>query len=179
LLFVKFITSGKQVFANEAEHVRLSGSHTGEFQMTGITLSLAMQAALLTSGSDPYSQAYHAAQTNGQPLVVLVGTDWCPGCRTMKQGVLPRLTGRGKLRNVNFCHVNSDDNWNLASKLLVGDTIPQLVVFTKTPEGWKREQLVGAKPEEQVEAVLDRAVQTAQLATNVSMTSTKVESRVE
>ncbi len=129
--------------------------------MTGITLSLALQAAMLTSGADGYADAYRATESNGQPLVVLVGTDWCPGCRTMKQGVIPRLLGRGKMRNVNFAQVNSDDDWKLASQLLEGDTIPQLIVFTPTEKGWKREQVTGAKAEHEVEAIIERAVKAA------------------
>ena len=140
--------------------------------MTGITLSLALQAALLTSGADntTYNDAFRATQSNGQPLVVLVGTDWCPGCKTMKQGVIPRLLGRGKMRNVNFAQVNSDDDWNLASKLLEGDTIPQLIVYTPTDKGWKRERVTGARSEAEIEALIDRAVKTAKGSDRLTMT---------
>lgn len=128
--------------------------------MTGFTVSLVMQAAMLSSGAQPYADAYHAAQANNQPLVVLVGTEWCPGCKTMKQGVMPRLFGRGKMRNVQFTQVNSDEDWNLASKLLQGNTIPQLVVFSKGADGgWQREQLTGAKTEAEVEAAIERAIE--------------------
>ena len=143
--------------------------------MTGITLSLALQAAMLTSGADGYADAYRATASNGKPLVVLVGTDWCPGCRTMKQGVIPRLLGRGKMRNVNFAQVNSDDDWNLASQLLTGDTIPQLIVFTPTENGWKRELAVGAKSDAEVEAMIDRAVEATKGADRISMTPKSTE----
>jgi hypothetical protein len=76
------------------------------------------------------------------------------------------------MQRVNFAQVNSDDDWGLASKLLVGDTIPQLVVFTKTPEGWKREHLTGAKSEAEVEAAIDRASAAVQTAERLSMTPT-------
>ena len=140
--------------------------------MTGLAISFVLQTAMLTAGADGYSDAYHAAQSNGKPLVVLVGTEWCPGCKTMKHGILPRLMGRGKMQRVNFAQVNSDDDWGLASKLLVGDTIPQLVVFAKTPEGWKCEHLKGAKSEAEVEEAIERATTAMQATERLSMTPT-------
>ena len=55
--------------------------------MTTLALSLILQASVLASGDENYATAYKKAQT-GQPLVVLVGAEWCPGCRTMKQSVM-------------------------------------------------------------------------------------------
>ena len=126
--------------------------------MHGIALSVVLQAAMLATGAEGYEEAYAKATEQGQPLVVLVGADWCPGCQVMKHGVLAKLRERGRLKRVNYTTVNMDENSELAQKLMHGGKIPQLIVFTKTDEGWKREQVVGATSEENVESMIDRAL---------------------
>lgn len=126
--------------------------------MTGLAFLVVLQAGVLGVEGQSYAEAYKQAQTNGQPLVVLVGTEWCQGCKVMKQGVIPNLFRRGKLRDVQFSTVNADDHPTLARRLLRGESIPQLIVFTKTPDGWRREQLIGQKDEKEVETVIERAI---------------------
>ena len=135
--------------------------------MTGLALGLMMQTALWTAGPQSYEQAYKHAQTNGQPILVLVGADWCPGCRTMKGAVLPRMQQGGKLKGVNFALVDTDANEQLAAHLMRGNSIPQLIVFAKTTKGWHREQITGATDEESVTQLLQRA-SAAQLAAKVA-----------
>ena len=131
--------------------------------MTGVALGFMMQTVLLAAGPQPYAEAYKQAEANGQPILVLVGADWCPGCRTMKVAVMPRLQQQGKLRSVNFALVNTDENDALANQLMRGSSIPQLIVFAKTEKGWYREQITGATSEAEVEQLLRRAT-TAQIA---------------
>lgn len=126
--------------------------------MSGIAMSLVLQAAVLAGGAQPYDAAYASAQENGRPLLVLVGAEWCPGCRTMKQIVMPRMAQSGKLQQVNFAEVNSDYEPTLARGLMRGGSIPQLIVFVKTPKGWHREQITGATSEAGVQALVDRAL---------------------
>jgi thioredoxin-like negative regulator of GroEL len=127
--------------------------------MTSVALLIALQTSVMGVDGQSYAEAYKQAQSNNQPLVVLVGTEWCQGCRVMKQGVIPNMFRQGKLRNVQFSTVNADEHPTLARRLMRGESIPQLIVFTKTPEGWQREQLVGQKEEVEVEAVITRAVE--------------------
>ncbi len=126
--------------------------------MYGVALSFVLQAAMLSSGAEAYEEAYQKSTEKGTPLLVLVGADWCPGCVTMKQGVLARLRERGRLHRVNYTTVNLDENSELAGKLMQGGTIPQLIVFTKTDKGWHREQITGATGEETVESMIDKAL---------------------
>jgi thiol-disulfide isomerase/thioredoxin len=112
--------------------------------MSGLAMGLVLQAALLTSGADNYDAAVKAAQENGQPLVVLVGADWCPGCVTMKTSTMPAMARSGGLKGVQYVTVNYDQNPNLARQLMRGNAIPQLVVFSKTEKGWHRETSTGA-----------------------------------
>jgi thioredoxin-like negative regulator of GroEL len=109
-----------------------------------------------------YEQAYKQAETNGRPLLVLVGADWCPGCRTMKGGVMARMLRGGRLDRVNYAVVNTDQERALASKLMRGGSIPQLIVFTKSgKDTWVREQITGATSEDGVAALIDKAAAVA------------------
>ena len=105
--------------------------------MTGLALGFMMQTVLLAAGPQTYDEAYKQAETNGQPILVLVGADWCPGCRTMKAGVLPKLQAGGKLKGINFAQVNTDESATLAGHLMRGNSIPQLIVYAKTEKGWQ------------------------------------------
>ena len=135
--------------------------------MTGLALGLLMQTTLLAAGPQSYDDAFKQAETNGQPILVLVGAEWCPGCRTMKSSVLPKLAQGGKLKKVNFALVDTDASENLAAHLMRGNSIPQLIVFAKTAKGWHREQITGATSGEAVEQLIKRATD-AQVAAKVS-----------
>jgi thioredoxin-like negative regulator of GroEL len=123
-----------------------------------LAASLAMHFALAAASAQPYDSAYQQAQANGQPLVVLVGADWCPGCRTMKHNVMARLERSGRLSNVSYTTINTDAQSDLAGQLMQGGMIPQLIVFSKQEDGrWRREQITGAASETQVSALIARA----------------------
>ncbi len=126
--------------------------------MSGLAMGLVLQAALLTSGADNYEAALKTAQENGQPLVVLVGADWCPGCVTMKTSTMPAMARSGGLKGVQYVTINYDQNPTLARKIMRGNSIPQLVVFSKTEKGWHREQITGATSSGAVTGLIQRAV---------------------
>jgi thioredoxin-like negative regulator of GroEL len=138
--------------------------------MSGVAMSLVLQAAVLAGGAQPYDAAFQNAQENNRPLLVLVGADWCPGCVTMKRSVMPRMAQSGKLSKVNFAEVNSDVSPAVAGRLMRGGSIPQLIVFAKTPNGWYREQITGATSEAGVQALIQRAEQ-VQRASAVPVTT--------
>lgn len=146
--------------------------------MSGVALGIVFQAAILVSGSQPYAEAFNEAASNGQPLLVLVGADWCPGCVTMKQTVLPRLVGNGRLRRVNYTTVNIDEHSELAYKLMQGRSLPQLIVYARTRRGWHRDQITGPTSEEGVAQLLDKAVaaqESPENQTATAITETKKE----
>lgn len=123
--------------------------------MMHLTLSVVLQAAALSAGGHDYAAAFKETEQTGRPLVVLIGADWCPGCRQMKYTTMPELEKKGGLRKVTFAYVNTDSQSQLAGKLMRGGSIPQLVKFYKTADGWKREQLTGAQSTSSVEAFID------------------------
>jgi thiol-disulfide isomerase/thioredoxin len=100
--------------------------------------------SMLTADGQKYADAYHKTASTGQPLVVLIGADWCPGCQTMKNAVIPQLQQKGSLNRVAFAYVNADTERDLAGKLMSGGSIPQLIMYRKTTKGWQRQQLTGA-----------------------------------
>jgi thioredoxin-like negative regulator of GroEL len=127
--------------------------------MCGPAVALVLQAAMLVSGAQTYEQAYEDTQTSGKPLVVLVGANWCPGCMTMKVGVMPRIQSSGYLGQVNYAQIDTDSEVELAGQLMRGSSIPQLIIFSQGADGrWHREHLVGATSDQAVAAAIDRAV---------------------
>ena len=112
-----------------------------------------------------YASAFWRILETGKPLVVLVGADWCPACRTMKTAIIPQLRRSGGLDDVLFAIVDTDRESRNSSKIMSGGSIPQPVMYTKTADGWKREQLTGAHSVAAVQSFVDRGVAaTAQLA---------------
>ena len=61
----------------------------------------------------------------------------------MKDEMIPELERDGGLSQVVFTTVNTDEKPTLSRRLLRGTSIPQLVLFTRTPKGWRRSQLTG------------------------------------
>ena len=60
----------------------------------------------------------------GKPLLVLVGAEWCPGCRTMKNEMIPELQRGGGLKPVVFATVDTDEKPDLSQRLLRGVPYP-------------------------------------------------------
>ena len=111
--------------------------------MSGLLASLLVQWTMLAAGAQTYDDAYKDAEKTGRPILVLVGADWCPACQTLKHGPISNLTKSGTLKNVAFAVVNTDEQPTLANQLMRGESIPQLVLYTKSSDGWKRQQLIG------------------------------------
>jgi thiol-disulfide isomerase/thioredoxin len=122
-------------------------------------LAALLNFSLLTGAPATYADAYQQATTGeGRPLVVLVGADWCPACQMMKQSIMPQLQQRGSLDKVAFATVNTDRDSAIASQLMEGGTIPQLIMYVKTDQGWTRRQLTGGQSVEGVEGFLASGV---------------------
>lgn len=119
-------------------------------------LAVMLNVSLLTTANPTsYDEAYRLATADeARPLVVLVAADWCPACQMMKQSVMPQLQQRGSLSRVAFAVVNTDRESQLAGQLMQGNTIPQLVMYTKTDKGWSRRQLTGGQSITDVEGFL-------------------------
>jgi len=148
--------------------------------MTSITLTVLLQASVLAASpqGDQYSQAFQQSAQTGQPLMVLVGADWCPACVTMKSSVMPEVRRRGILRKVAFALVNSDRQNRLAGQLMSGEGIPQLIMYYHTTDGWKRTQVNGSVSAESVEKLVQQGIERS-APVPVKPVSTPVRPRAE
>ena len=122
--------------------------------MTLTLCAALMQTVLLTSPTDSaetYTEARRQITETGRPMVVMVSTDWCGPCQSMKRNVLPRLRERGMFKKVAFAQVNADRDSELAKELTGGGPVPQLVMYRRSGHGWVRRKLVGGQSVEKVE----------------------------
>ncbi|UUO08954.1 thioredoxin family protein [Blastopirellula sp. J2-11] len=126
--------------------------------MHGVLLAVLLQATM-AGGEHDYPAAFRSADETGKPLLILVGTNWCPGCVTMKRSVMPSLLRKGKLSGVAYAEVDADSQSTLAGQLMQGGSIPQLILYRKTNTGWRRSLLVGAQSETTVETLVERAIE--------------------
>jgi len=127
--------------------------------MVGLTTALALQLAAWGANPVSYNAALQDAQKQQRPLLVLVGANWCPGCQTMKTRVLPSMAKRGALRSVSLALVDTDAEAETAKQLMRGASIPQLIVFSRLPDGqWHREQLTGEVSEAEIQSLIARAI---------------------
>lgn len=132
--------------------------------MLAITAQVAMLMAVFTSTSPTYEIAFKKSAQQQKPLLVLVGAPWCPACRTMKDGSLPSLEKKGDLKQVVYATVNADNQAELARRLMDGNSIPQLILYTPTERGWQRAQLTGAYEPTEIQRFLQREIAAAQQA---------------
>lgn len=129
------------------------------FLILGLASILLLQQAIIAANPSNYQTALRDAQANERPLLVLVGATWCPGCQTMKQTVIPSLERNGGMREVTYTTVDADSDREVASQLMRGSAIPQLIVFAKAPDGkWHREQITGETSAAEVKSLIARAL---------------------
>jgi len=110
--------------------------------------SLVLLSFLLPFPSDSetltsYSAAYAEAEREQKPLMVIVSSDACPACVALKESTIDVMKSSGELSAVSYTIVNRDHDPQLASRLMRGKKIPQVILFSKGEVGWKRFQLTG------------------------------------
>jgi len=127
--------------------------------MTALTFAALLHASVLATGAETYADAHRKTAATGQPMVVMVGADWCPACQAMEQNIIPQVRQQGIFRRVTFAIVNVDRERELATQLTSGGPIPQLIVFHQTAAGWRRRVLIGGQSVETVESFIGEAVQ--------------------
>jgi len=126
--------------------------------MLGMTATTTFYVALLATVSGEYQEAFHEAEEQGKPFLVLVGASWCPGCRVMKQETMPELSRNGELEEVVYVEVDMDARPKLSRKLLRENSIPQLVLYTPLGKLWRRVHLTGAHSAPKTRTFLKREI---------------------
>lgn len=126
--------------------------------MTSLAIALLLQITTLPTDGISYTEAYRIHKETGRPLVVLVGADWCPACRSMKQSTIPSVKRSGGLDEVVYVEINTDQQSSLANRITGGGAIPQLVMYYNTEDGSKRQKVVGDRGVDGVRGFVSRGV---------------------
>ena len=127
--------------------------------MTSLGLALVLQASVIGAPGNTYAQAHQVTVDTGRPMVVLVGAEWCPACKTMKDTVIPAVEKRGGLKSVSFAVVDIDEEKELGKTLIRRGPIPQLLMYRKTPLGWRLRRIVGGQSVKTVETFVAKGVE--------------------
>lgn len=120
---------------------------------------LGLHLLVWTGTGASYAEAHKITIEKGYPLVVVVGATWCPACQQMKQHVIPQVTKLGIFRKVAFAEVDLEQERELGTELTDGGPIPQILVYRKTPLGWRLRRLVGGHDVRTVERFLVQSIQ--------------------
>ena len=141
--------------------------------MTSLTVATLLQASILAASPETYAVAHQETVKTGKPLVVMISTDWCAPCRQMKRDVIPKIRKDSVFSKVTFANVNPDKEGRLAKKLTGGSsTIPQIIMYRETEDGWKRRRLVGFQSVATVKKFLASGIATAKSRTDRPMKTT-------
>ena len=124
-----------------------------------LQVGLALLMAVATGSQQPldYEAAFAKAQDEQKPLMILVGARWCASCQVMKRETIEPMIHTGELDQVVLTYVDKDERPELAEQLMKGDTLPQIIVFTKSSGNWKRLSLTGMQSEKRMAELLGRA----------------------
>lgn len=125
--------------------------------MVHVALALLMTVTAGEGTYPEYEDAFSKAQQENKPLLILVGARWCASCQIMKKETIEPMKEAGELNNVVVTLVDKDARPELAEQLMKGETLPQVVMFCKQPEGWKRFSLTGMQSKSRMVELLGRA----------------------
>lgn len=104
-----------------------------------------------------YEAALAKAEKEKKPLLILVGAPWCASCQVMKRDTIEPMKKAGELDGVVVTYIDKDQRPELASQLMKGDTLPQVVMFTKEESNWKRFSLTGMQSRNRMSELIGRA----------------------
>jgi len=124
-----------------------------------VPVALALLMAVNGIGDKPldYEAAFAKAQKENKPLLILVGARWCASCQIMKRETIAPMKNSGALKKVVVTFVDKDDRPELAGQLMKGETLPQIVVYTKHSGSWKRYSLTGMQSKRRMTELLGKA----------------------
>ncbi|MDD4785794.1 MAG: thioredoxin family protein [Pirellulales bacterium] len=128
--------------------------------MTTLGMAILIQAALIGAENQDasYSKAHRETAKTGRPMVVLVGAEWCPACVQMKQTVVPQLKKSEVFKQISYAEVDVDQERELGRQLTKGGPIPQLVMYRRTPLGWRLWRIIGGQSVHRVERFISNGL---------------------
>lgn len=127
-----------------------------------VHVALALMVAVTGANDKPlnYEEAFTKAQKENKPLLIIVGARWCASCQIMKRETIKPMNDAGELKKVVVTFVDKDERPELAGQLMKGETLPQIVVFKKQDDTWKRFSLTGMQSKNRMTELLGRVIPT-------------------
>lgn len=125
-----------------------------------LKLVLAFVLTVVGTGKEEslnYEEGFAKAEKEKKPLLILIGARWCSSCQVMKRDTLEPMKESGDLKEVVVVLIDKDEKPELAEKLMRGETLPQVVVFSQQTGNWKRFSLTGMQSKSRVGELLKRA----------------------
>ena len=128
--------------------------------MATLLLAVVMSSVAPAPLKTDYAEAYKESVAKDKPLMVVVSAPWCPACNVLKETTIEPMAKTGELDGVSVAVLDRDSNPELIKQLTKGEKmIPQIIMFTRTPEGaWKRNRLMGYQPKQPVRNLIRSAV---------------------
>ncbi|MBX3421081.1 MAG: thioredoxin family protein [Pirellulaceae bacterium] len=124
-------------------------------------MSLLLAVTGASSKPATYEEALQQAQNENKPLLVLVGAKWCVACEVMKRETIEPMKASGELKDVIVAYIDKDQRPELAQQLMKGETLPQIVMFSKEKDQWRRLSLTGMQSKTRMNELLGRVANAA------------------
>jgi len=96
-----------------------------------------------------FNEAKQEAAKNNKPILVIVTGNSCIPCEILKKRVIEPMSNNNEFSSVNISSINIDTDPDVVTvnELLKGRRIkPQVILFYKINEQWKRATIIGNDP---------------------------------
>lgn len=137
--------------------------------MVQVVLTLVL--AVTGTGKQPlsYEEALQRAQEENKPILILIGAKWCAACEVMKRETIEPMKNSGELKDVIVTYLDKDQRPELAQQLMKGEMLPQVVMFCREQDQWRRLSLTGMQSKPRMLELLGRVANNANPATQVQV----------
>ena len=124
--------------------------------MVQVLLTMVLAVTGVSSKPLTYEEALQQAQNDNKPMLILVGAKWCAACEVMKRDTIEPMKASGELKDVVVTYLDMDQRPELAQQLAKGETLPQVVMFCKEQNHWRRLSLTGMQSRSRMQELLGR-----------------------
>lgn len=124
--------------------------------MVQVLLTLMLAVTGPSKEAPSYEEALQRAQEENKPLLILVGAKWCAACEVMKRETIEPMKQSGELKEVIVTYLDKDQRPELAQQLMKGETLPQVIMFCKEQDQWRRLSLTGMQSKPRMLELLGR-----------------------
>lgn len=123
--------------------------------MIHVTLALCL-VVTFTDKNLNYEQGFEKAEKEKKALMIFIGARWCASCQVMKRDTMGPMQESGDLKELVVVYIDKDERPELAEQLMKGETLPQVVLFNKEKENWKRFSLTGMQNKSRIGELLQK-----------------------